>query len=300
MPDKVITLVCQNSGERLDKFLAASLPELSRSQAQHLIQSGRVQAAGRRLKANTRLPAGTSLTIILPPSESSPLEAQAIPLDIIFEDEHLIAINKPAGLVVHPGAGRTQNTLVNALINRYPEIIELDPKRPGIVHRLDKGTSGVIIVARSTLALQNLQKQFKARQVEKIYHALVHGHPQAPVGLIDVPIGRHPQHRQKMAPLPDGKPARTSYKVLETFTNFSLLELRPETGRMHQIRVHLAWLGHPVAGDTIYGRRKKNHLFSRPFLHASQLSLHHPLTNHPLTFAALLPHDLQTILENLS
>ncbi len=254
MPDTIIELVCQIPNERLDKFLAASIPALSRTQAKQLIKTGQVQAAGLRLKPNTFLPVGTHLTVTLPVAASPQLEAQDIPLDILFADTHLVVINKPAGLPVHPGAGHPQNTLVNGLIKRYPEMTSMDPQRPGVVHRLDKDTSGVIVAARNKTALQHLQEQFKTRSAKKIYLALIYGHPQVIAGTIDVPIERHPQHRQRMAPRSSGKPARTHYKVLKTFDHFSLIELILETGRTHQIRVHLAWLGHPVVGDLHHTR----------------------------------------------
>jgi 23S rRNA pseudouridine1911/1915/1917 synthase len=300
MTGRLIRLICRTPNERLDRFLAAAIPELSRTQTKRLIQSGQVQIDGLEPKPNTILSEGTTITVMLPEVEAVALQPQEIPLQILFEDAFLIAVNKPAGLVVHPAAGNRRNTLVNALLYRYPDLAVLDPERPGIVHRLDKDTSGVIVIARTEAALESLQAQFKSGKAQKTYLALVHGHPQAGAGLIDVPIGRHPRQRQKMAPLPDGKPARTRYKVINTFTKTSLLELHPETGRTHQIRVHLAWLGHAVVGDTVYGPRSKNPLIKRQFLHASQLSIRHPQQGHPLTFDAPLPEDLQAVLEQLT
>ncbi|MCB0193357.1 MAG: RluA family pseudouridine synthase, partial [Anaerolineae bacterium] len=221
------------------------------------------------------------------------------------EDADLIVVNKPAGLVVHPAQGHHSGTLVNALLARYPELIEIaahntgSAKRPGIVHRLDQDTSGLIVVARTLEALQHLQKQFKARTVEKIYLALVHGHPETPEGVIDVPLGRDPRHRQKFAPRSDGKSARTRFRVLESFDEYSLLEIGLETGRTHQIRVHLAWLGCPVVGDTVYGRRRNRLGLKRHFLHAWRLCFQHPRTDEPLQFEAALDEELQGILANL-
>ncbi len=298
MSPETITLNTQKHNQRLDKFLAEAIPALSRSQAKRLIDAGLVQAEALRLKASTPLPSGTTLTITLPATPSPKPRPQAIPLDILFEDNQLIILNKAAGLVVHPAAGHAQDTLVNALLSHCPKLASLDDERPGIVHRLDKDTSGVMVVAKTQGALQSLQKQFKARSVQKIYLALVHGQPQAPQGIIDVPLGRHPQHRQQMAALASGRPARTRYTLLQQWKDYSLLKVELETGRTHQIRVHLAWLGNPVVGDTVYGRRKNLLSLSRQFLHASQLSLKHPLTGQRLTFEAPLPPDLKAALDS--
>ncbi len=297
MSPEIITLNTQKHNQRLDKFLAEAIPALSRSQAKRLIDAGLVQAEALRLKASTPLPSGTTLTVTLPATPSPKPRPQAIPLDILFEDDQLIILNKTAGLVVHPAAGHAQDTLVNALLSHCPKLASLDDERPGIVHRLDKDTSGVMVVAKTQGALQNLQQQFKARSVQKIYLALVHGQPQAPQGIIDVPLGRHPQRRQQMAALASGRPARTRYALLQQWKDYSLLKLELETGRTHQIRVHLAWLGNPVVGDTVYGRRKNSLSLSRQFLHASQLSLEHPLTGQRLTFKAPLPPDLKAALD---
>ena len=298
MPPETITLTVKKRHQRLDKFLAEAIPALSRNQAKQLIDAGRVQAESLRLKASTPLPSGVTLTVTLPAAPSAALRPQAIPLDILFEDNQIIVLNKAAGLVVHPAAGHAQDTLVNALLYHCPELASLDNERPGIVHRLDKDTSGVMAVAKTPEALRSLQKQFKARSVEKIYLALVHGHPQSPQGIIDVPLGRHPQHRQQMAPLAGGRPARTHYFLIQRWKDYSLLKLKLETGRTHQIRVHLAWLGHPVVGDTVYGRRKNSLFLPRQFLHASQLSLEHPLSGQRLTFEAPLSPDLQAALDS--
>ncbi|HEY84055.1 MAG TPA: RluA family pseudouridine synthase [Chloroflexi bacterium] len=296
MPPEIITLTNQKNNQRLDKFLAKAIPAISRSQAKRLIDAGLVQTEALRLKASTPLPSGATLTVTLPAAPSPKPRPQAIPLDILFEDDQLIILNKAAGLVIHPAAGHAQDTLVNALLYHYPKLAGLDNERPGIVHRLDKDTSGVMVVAKTKRALHALQEQFKTRSVEKIYQALVHGHPQAPQGIIDVPLGRHPQHRQQMAPLAGGRPARTHYSLAQQWKDYSLLKLKLETGRTHQIRVHLTWLGYPVVGDTVYGRRKNPLFLSRQFLHASQLSLDHPLSGQRLTFEAPLPPDLKAAL----
>ena len=299
MTSQTVKLICPTTNQRLDKLLAASIPNLSRTQARRLIETGQVSAAGLDLKPNTMLAPGVEITVILPEPETVELVAQNIPLDILFEDAHLVALNKPTGLVVHPAAGHKQETLVNALLNRYPDLAGLHPSRPGIVHRLDKETSGVMVVGRTQAALENLQAQLKSRQVEKIYLALTHGRLKTQTGLIDVPLGRHPQHRQRRAALPEGKPARTHFQVLETFNNHSLLQLRLETGRTHQIRVHLAWLGHPVVGDSLYGRKREGIPIARQFLHANRLAVDHPHSGQRLTFAAPIPSDLAVLLELL-
>ncbi|RME43062.1 MAG: RluA family pseudouridine synthase, partial [Caldilineae bacterium] len=278
MDGKTLTLVCQTENQRLDRFLAEALPDVSRGEVQRWIAEGRVHAPGRKMKPSTRLPLGAEVTVTLPAPEAALPAAQPIPLDILFEDEAILVLNKPAGQVVHPAAGHAQDTLVNALLHHCPALAALHPERPGIVHRLDRDTSGVMVVAKTKEALRHLQGQFKARKVEKVYRALVYGVPASPVGIIDVPLGRDPRHRQRFAPLPDGKPARTRYRVVETFAGYSLLDVQPETGRTHQIRVHLAWLGHPVAGDALYGRRRTPLPLRRQFLHAARLRFDHPLT----------------------
>lgn len=303
MPDNVLSLTCLTPDLRLDKFLAEAVPGLSRSQAQRLIDARQVQAANPalKLKSSTLLPAGTQLTVICPADEAEQLpSARPIPLEVVFEDDHLLVINKQAGLVVHPALGHAQDTLVNALLHYAPGLALLDDQRPGIVHRLDRDTSGLMVVAKTETALQNLQRQFKVRTVEKIYFALVHGCPDVPEGIIDVPLGRDPQNRREIAPLKEGKPARTHYTVMQVFQDYSLLKIKLETGRTHQIRVHLAWLKHPVAGDTVYGRRKNRLPLTRQFLHAGQLSLDHPASGQRLTFTAPLPVDLQTALNSLT
>ncbi len=291
--------VCPDSGVRLDKFLAANLPQLSRSRIQQLTARGLVTVDGRPAKPSTKLSVGMEIAITIPPPTETTLSATDIPLDILFEDDDILVLNKPAGLVTHPAAGHSGDTLVNALLFHFPAIAALDAERPGIVHRLDRDTSGVMVVAKTVAAQTNLQAQFKARTVEKIYLALAHGVPAAPQGVIDVPIGRHPQYRQKFATRPDGKPARTHYTIAETFAEYSLLRITLETGRTHQIRVHLAWLGHPVAGDTVYGHKKNRLGLSRQFLHAHQLSFAHPRNGERLQFTALLPPELASVLEVL-
>jgi 23S rRNA pseudouridine1911/1915/1917 synthase len=298
---------------RLDQFLADAIPDLSRSQIQKLIRQGKVWLtsgtageAGPSPRPSAGVQPGDVVTLYLPTARSDNLTPESVPLDIVFEDETLVVINKPAGLVVHPAHGHTGGTLVNALLARYPDLAAMSQAdadsadRPGIVHRLDRDTSGLIIVARTPAALHHLRRQFKARTVEKTYLALVFGRPDAPQGLIDVPLGRNPRHRQKFAPRPDGKPARTHYRLQADFGQYSLLEIGLETGRTHQIRVHLAWLGWPVVGDKVYGRKKNPLGLERQFLHAWRLRFEHPGTGEMLQLEAPLGQDLAAVLDSLS
>ena len=304
-PVQVIHLQVDQAGSRLDQYLANKNPHLSRSKIKKLIQQGLVRVANQPAKPSMSVEPGDVITLHLPVDDQETLRPEVIPLDVVFEDQDLIVVNKPAGMVVHPAHGHIDGTLVNALLARYPELaamtqVDIDSvQRPGIVHRLDRDTSGLIVVARTPAALQNLRRQFKARAVEKTYLALVFGTPEAPQGVIDVPLGRDLRHRQKFAPRADGKPARTHYRVIETFKGYSLLEIGLETGRTHQIRVHLAWLKCPVVGDTVYGRKKNALGVKRQFLHAWRLAFKHPRTGELLHFEASLHNDLQAILDNL-
>ncbi len=292
---------------RLDQYLAQALPNLSRSQVKKLIQQGQVLVGRQPAKPGAAVQPGDVVTVYLPaPEPKTPQPEDVSALTIVFEDDELIVVNKPAGIVVHPARGHISGTLVNALLARYPDLSTMTQfdeadalTRPGIVHRLDRDTSGLIVVARTPMALRHLRQQFKTRQVEKVYLALVHGRPEAPAGLIDVPLGRDPRHRQKFAPRADGKPARTYFKVIEPFAEYSLLEIGLETGRTHQIRVHLAWLKCPVVGDTVYGRKKNTLGLARHFLHAWRLSFQHPISQKMLHLEAPLAQDLQSALHQL-
>lgn len=303
--ERTIYLQADRAAPRLDHFLAQEFPDLSRSQLKKLIQQNKVLISDRPVKPNSAVQPGDLITLHLPATQPDPPAPEAIPLTILFEDADLIVVDKPAGLVVHPAHGHRSGTLVNALLARYPDLIEMTKQgaasadRPGIVHRLDQDTSGLIVVARTPVALLNLQRQFKARSVEKVYLALVHGRPEAQEGVIDVPLGRDPRHRQKIAPRSNGKAARTRFRVIESYSGYSLLEVDLETGRTHQIRVHLAWLGCAVVGDTVYGRRRNQLGLARHFLHAWRLCLQHPRTGEPLQFEAPLPEELQAILASL-
>lgn len=303
----------REENQRLDKALASRLEAYSRAVIQKWIEEGRVFIDGRpALRPSTRLSRDQHVRVqIPPPSEPFAISPEPIPLDVLYEDAHLLVIDKPAGMVVHPAPGHTTGTLVNALLARYPEWAEMEwvdeeedepvsPRaRPGVVHRLDKDTSGVLIVAKNAEARLALQAQFQARQVEKVYLALVYGVPSTPAGVIEAPIGRDPRQRKRMAVVRDGKPARTEFTVQERFTESALLEVRPKTGRTHQIRVHLAFIGHPVVGDSVYGRRKRGIPCPRQFLHAARIAFIHPVTGRPVECTAPLPEDLAATLESL-
>ncbi len=295
-------VVPAGGGGRADRF-AADLSGLSRSRVQRLIAEGRVTADGRLVKANTLVPAGSVLLIDVPPPEPAGIEAEAIPLEILFEDADVLVVDKPAGLVVHPSPGHWSGTLVNALLARdtvYGGIAGVE--RPGIVHRLDRDTSGLLMVAKTDAAQASLMAQLKARRVKKTYLALVQGSVQAALGRVEAPIGRDPKNRMRMAVVPDGRPSVTGYRVRERFAGWTFLEVDLVTGRTHQIRVHLAALGHPVAGDRVYGtgtsRRGPDGL-ERLFLHAWHLVFATPSSGDLVRVEAPLPPELEAVLERL-
>ena len=293
-----LSLVAAGGGQRLDQFVSGKHPALSRSLAQKLIKEGLVTVSGRPEKASYRLLPGEKVEIVLPPPPESHLQPEDIPLPIIYEDDDILVIDKPAGLTTHPAPGHPEHTLVNALLGHFPVLPgSRNPLRPGIVHRLDKDTSGLMVVAKNQPALLNLSAQFKDRQVKKTYLALVKGEISPKSGAIEAPIGRDPGHRQRMAVTSGGRPARTGYRVLRVIGGYSLLELRPETGRTHQIRVHLAAIGHPVVGDATYGGREA--FAPRQFLHARSLAFRLPSSGQPVSFTADLPADLTAVLDYL-
>ncbi len=303
--ERVVYFEIDEAGERLDRYLARNLPDLSRSQVQRLIRDGRVVVDEETPKPGTPISPGMQVIVRIPLSPPDEIFPQSIPLDVVYEDDDLLVVNKPAGMVVHPSHGHSQGTLVNALLARYPNLTVGDSGRPGIVHRLDRDTSGLIVVAKTEHALEHLRRQFKSRKVRKTYLALVHGQPPAPEGIIEAPVGRDPRQRQRMAVIADGRPARTRYKVREELGDYSLLSIAPETGRTHQIRVHLAWLGVPVAGDPVYGhergaRRVKADMgLERQFLHAWRLSFERPGGEESVSLEVPLPADLQQAIDLL-
>lgn len=282
--------------QRLDVFLTACLPEFSRSRLQGLIKDGFVRVNGKTAgKAGLNLEAGDRIEVRIPPPAPTDLLPEAIPLDILFENEDVLIINKPAGMVVHPSPGHERGTVVHAALGHVPDLEGIGgEERPGIVHRLDKDTSGLLVIAKNERAHRWLQDQFRQRTVKKVYLALVDGRPPTPSGRIEAPIGRNTTHRKLMAvvPLEKGREAITEYHTLESFPAHTLLEVHPLTGRTHQIRVHLAFLGCPVAGDTVYGRRKPTLPLMRHFLHAARLKITLPGESVPRQFEAPLPEDL--------
>ncbi len=289
-------------GERLDRYVAQHMPELSRAAVQRLIAAGEITVNHAPAKASYRLEEGDLVEVMLPPPAAAKPEPQPIPLDIVYEDDCLVVLNKPAGLVVHPAHGHAAGTLLNALLARYPELRAWPPEEgwPGLVHRLDRDTSGLLVVARTPEARAALRAQFRARTVHKIYLALVIGQPRLERARIEAPIGRDPHERKRMAVVSEGgREASTEYRVLERLGDYALLEVQPETGRTHQIRVHLAAIGHPVVGDRVYGPARQRLALGRLFLHAARLTFRHPATGGEMTFTAPLPAELEAVLERL-
>lgn len=304
MSDRLINLIYQEKeAQRLDKFLVSRLPDLSRARIQGLIKDGFVYVDGLEAhKSGQIVDRGSVVRVSIPPPEPTTLEPEAIPLAIVFENQDLIVVDKPAGMVVHPGAGHTRGTLVHAALAHAPDMAGIGGEgRPGVVHRLDKDTSGLILLAKNDAAHRWLQEQFRQRQVVKGYMALVDGHPPTPSGRIEAPIGRDPAQRRQMAVVAahKGRAAVSEYHTLESFPKHALLEVHPITGRTHQIRLHLSFLGCPVVGDSIYGRRKPSLPISRHFLHAARLTIRLPKENAPRTFEAQLPTELVQILDDL-
>lgn len=295
---EAVEFVVAEGGERLDVFLAARCSDLSRSRIRRLVEDGRVTVDGRRSKASFRLSTGQTVRMEVPPASTPRMRPSRIPLNIVFEDGHLMVIDKAAGMVVHPGPGNEDETLANAALAHAPGIEGVGgERRPGIVHRLDKDTSGLIIASKTDRAHASLSEQFKNRSVTKVYLALVAGHPNPLEADIDAPIGRHPQDRQRMAVVSTGRPALTRYLVLTSYDGASLIEARPKTGRTHQIRVHMASIGHPVVGDAVYGRSAPG--LRRQFLHAHEIEFSHPVTSERLRFTSDLPDDIRAHLDSL-
>jgi 23S rRNA pseudouridine1911/1915/1917 synthase len=294
-------------GTRVDRFLTNRIPGLSRSAAKSLIDRAQAVVNGEAVKASYKVRPGDLVVAHLPAEENAELLAEAIPLSVVYEDEALLVVDKPAGMVVHPAPGHPGGTLLNAVLAYCPELTDNDESRPGIVHRLDRDTSGLILVAKDEKTRRRLQQQFKERQVLKAYRALLDGHLEPAWGRIEAPVGRDPHHRQRMTVLRGGREAATEYHVIERFAhqvgpaagNYSLVEAEPKTGRTHQIRVHFASIGHPVVGDPVYGRRKAKLPVPRHFLHALRLGFKHPATGTRMALEAPLPGDLVAVLDLL-
>ena len=305
---QTITVPDEGHGSRLDRFLASVLPEHSRSQIQRLIKDGQIQVGGREAKANQAVKTGQTISIDVPEPVDPAPQPEALPLPILYQDPDLIVVDKPAGMVVHPAAGHSSGTLVNALLHHVDDLSGIGgEKRPGIVHRLDRGTSGLMVVAKNDAAHEELSRQFHDREVEKDYLALVWGLVQ-PGRRIDAPIGRDPSNRKKMsARARRSREAVTRIVRTEVLRTLTLAQIAIHTGRTHQIRVHLAAIGHPVVGDTLYGgvRRRVPHdlhaitHLDRPFLHAARLAFTHPREGRRMEFTSELPPDLQRVIDEL-
>jgi 23S rRNA pseudouridine1911/1915/1917 synthase len=292
------------SGARLDRYISDHMPELSRAAVQRLIEDGHILVDNIARKASYRLQAGEMLSVRIPPPEPATPRAEQISLDILFENDDLIVVNKPAGMVVHPAAGHSDGTLVNAILGHCPTLNVGGVERPGIVHRLDSETSGIIVVAKNDKAMRDLQAQFKSRSVKKTYLALVEGMVRPPNGKIDAPIGRDPKYRQKMAVISNQHGMRTRdavtvYHKLADLDAYSLLKVEPQTGRTHQIRVHLAFMGFPVVADAVYGKRKNAIGLTRHFLHAWKITFTLPSDGQVVSFVAPLTEDLRVVLAGL-
>jgi 23S rRNA pseudouridine1911/1915/1917 synthase len=301
MADRLETITFDDKNKkRLDIFLKSSLKEFTRSRIQGLIRDGFVTVNELTVtKPSWELESGERIEVRIPHPTPSTLFPENIPLDIIFENSDLLVVNKPAGMVVHPSPGHEKGTLVHAVLGHVPEIEGIGgEERPGIVHRLDKDTSGLIVIAKNERSHQWLQEQFKKRSVVKTYLALVDGRPPTPTGRVEAPIGRHTTHRKLMAvvPIAKGREAVSEYRTVESFQNHTLLEIHPLTGRTHQIRVHMAFLDCPIAGDTVYGKRNPSISAARQFLHAFQLKITLPGEKGPRVFIAPLPGELNAIL----
>ncbi len=313
-----LTVPATGAGQRVDRWLARARIGLSRNRIQSLIEAGRVCVNGRAARQALKLRENDRVTVEVPPRRPSRLFAEPLPLSIVHEDDALLVLDKPAGLIVHPGAGVQSGTLVHALLHHAPAIATVGGEgRPGIVHRLDKETSGLMVVAKTEAAYLALVEALRERRVARVYRAIVWGDPGPAGGVIDLPVGRDPRERKRMAVVrgPGGRPARTRWRVLERFGPATLVEARLETGRTHQIRVHFAALRHPVVGDPLYGGRARKTLslrqsersladallrtLRRQALHAAELELVHPVTGAALRFTSALPEDFSRALELL-
>nr|WP_294084278.1 RluA family pseudouridine synthase [Sphaerobacter sp.] len=297
----VLDVAAEEDGERLDRLIAARVAEISRSYAQSLVKAGDVYVNGEPARPARRIHEGDTIEILLPPvPEPDDLTPEYIPVPVIYEDDDVIIFDKPAGLVTHPAPGHEHGTLVNVVKALRPDVpLLMGGKRPGIVHRLDKDTSGLIVVAKNEEARRYLVQQWQQRDVVKRYIALVHGVIRENEGTIDAPISRDPRNRKRMAVVPNGRPAVTHFRVLERFRDATLLNVQIETGRTHQIRVHMLFIGHPIVGDQTYGKRPFRIPVARQFLHASYLKFSLPESGRPIEVETALPADLREVLDRL-
>lgn len=296
-----LQITAEENGTRIDSFLSEELEELSRSYVQKLIGDGLIQVNEKNVKSNYKVKTGDKLLVQIPDATPVDILPEEMNLNIVYEDSDLLVVNKPAGLVVHPAHGHYSGTLVNGLLAHCTDLSGINGKmRPGIVHRIDKDTSGLLMIAKNDIAHQHLAAQLKEHSIRRAYYALVQGIISEPAGLVDAPIGRHETERKKMAvTLKNSKEARTHYYVKERFAKQTFIECRLETGRTHQIRVHMAYLGHPLVGDPLYGTRKNNLDFPGQALHAYALGFIHPRTGEEMYFEAPLPEHFQTVLKTL-
>ena len=301
MEEELLQITAEESGERIDALLAHMLPQLSRSAAQRLLEEGRVLLRGAPVRKNYRCAAGDCFLLSLPEAEEVPLLPQDIPLDVVYEDGDVIVVNKPRGLVVHPAPGHPDGTLVNALLFHCGDSLSGigGEKRPGIVHRIDKDTSGLLIAAKNDFAHQALSGQLADRSLSRIYEAVVRGNLREDAGTVSKPIGRHPTDRKRMAVLPGGRPAMTHWEVLARYRGYTHIRCRLETGRTHQIRVHMASLGHPLLGDETYGAPAPDKGLSGQCLHARELKFIHPRTAEPVRLETELPGYFLEVLSRL-
>ena len=298
LPTTDLEVEDDTTGERLDVFVARRVTSLTRARVQKLIEDGRITVDGQRAKASMRLDVGQHVIVDVPPPIDPVAVAEDIAIDVIFEDADMLVVNKPPGMTVHPSPGHTTSTLVNAILAHCDDLSGIGGVlRPGIVHRLDRDTSGVIVVAKNDASHNALATQLKDRTVEKTYVALVEGTPKPAEGVIDAPIARDPRNRQRMAIVDRGRASVTAYSVIDRFDGMSLVEARPKTGRTHQIRVHLAAIGHPIIGDRVYG--KPSQLVARQFLHARRITFAHPRTGERVEFEAPLAADLEAALRTV-
>ncbi len=289
------------AGQRLDLYLVGRLPHtMSRTHLQRLIKDKKVLVNGAERKSRYNVEPGDVIEVLIPKPRKLTVAPQKMPLEIIFEDDRMLVINKPAGLVTHPAPGNYTGTLVNALVYHVKKLSMTDEARPGIVHRLDKNTSGLLVVAKDEEAHLFISRQFDGRSTEKVYLAVVDGVVELDNGVISYPIGRHPRDRKRMSVrFSEAKEAVTRYSVIQRFRAHTYLEIRPETGRTHQIRVHLAYIGHPIVSDETYGKKKKSGLIARQALHAAEISLRHPGTHEIMHFKSPLPSDMKRLIDRL-
>lgn len=300
---EVATLLVEEDmeGERLDSFISESLDELSRSLVQSLIKEGKVQVAGKTSKASYRVKTGDEVQVEVPQAQEVKIEAQDIPLPVIYQDEDVVVIDKPKGMVVHPAHGNWDGTMVNALLYHIKDLSGINGEiRPGIVHRLDKDTSGVMVAAKNDMAHRSLAEQIRVHSINREYIALVHGIIKENLGRIDAPIGRSPQDRKKMAVVKDGREAISDYEVLQRFPNYTLVKVKLHTGRTHQIRVHFAYIKHSVVGDPLYGSNRKHFNLDSQALHARLLGFEHPRSGEYMEFTSPIPQYLQDIIDELA